>query len=86
MKLSDTYEVSLGQDTSDSWTNEVFYLMIRGSQLTSVGETLLVCSVQLLIFIMCVNWVNEGDTSQFALLQGLFSLFPALALFSGLLI
>ena len=25
------YEVSLGQDTSDYWTNEVLYLMIRGS-------------------------------------------------------
>ena len=31
MKLSDTYEVSLGQDTSDYWTNEVLYLMLRGS-------------------------------------------------------
>ena len=31
VKLSDTYEVSLGQDTSDYWTNEVLYLMIRGS-------------------------------------------------------
>ena len=54
--------------------------------MTSVVETLLVCSIQLLIFIMCVNWVNDGDTSQFALLQGLFSLFPAFAFFSGLLI